>query len=194
MFMETSALDSTNVENAFLEVLTGCPATLDFYSFQFTSSIILFFHFAFYSSTSPSSTASHPAEGGQQTGDARLHQRRHSVQPHHAHRTPGEEPQLLQEFLTANGSSGGVKVLLDWHPVQADGEIPTDKKAMFRFLLLFFYLIFFTLDVWDCVELKALVGGLVLHCYCLTSKPLKTINTSQFERLKPLFCFFLANF
>lgn len=40
MFMETSALDSTNVEAAFIDVLTGCPAPPDFL-FPFSSPLLI---------------------------------------------------------------------------------------------------------------------------------------------------------
>lgn len=101
MFMETSALDSTNVELAFIEVLTGCPAappTPVFLSIH----LLIFKFFALFILSSI--TDSHPEKGGEQRSDARLHQRRHPVQPHHAHRDGREEPQLLQEFLTATAS------------------------------------------------------------------------------------------
>lgn len=68
-------------------------------SFNLTSLIHLLSFF------SPS-VSSDPEEGGQQRGDAWLHQRRNPVQPHRAqHRHWGERTRLLQQLLT-----GGCRV------------------------------------------------------------------------------------
>lgn len=75
MFMETSALDSTNVEAAFNEVLSGrclLPRVLTPPVGSLIHLLVLM-------------TSSHPKEGGQPAGDPRLHQRRDLVQPHRGH-------------------------------------------------------------------------------------------------------------
>lgn len=87
--METSALDSTNVEAAFNEVLSG-RCLLPRAPPPGGSLIYLLILM----------TSSHPKEGGQPAGDPRLHQRRHLVQPHWSQWHPGEEGGLLQELLT----------------------------------------------------------------------------------------------
>lgn len=91
MFMETSALDSTNVEAAFNEVLTGdCRNVLSHPQFRWD----LWFTYWFVPRVS-----SHSREGGQQTGDPRLHQCCDPVQHNRAQWGRGEEQNLLQELL-----------------------------------------------------------------------------------------------
>lgn len=91
MFMETSALDSTNVEAAFNDVLSGSSVSTPKHLHLLVSSL---------TDLLTLTTSSHPNQGGQQAGDPRLHQRRDPVQPHRSHRRPGEEGGLLQELLT----------------------------------------------------------------------------------------------
>lgn len=93
MFMETSALDSTNVEAAFSEVLTGSSVNVSKHP-QLIWGLWITYWFVLIIS-------SDPKEGGQQRGDPWLHQCCNPVQSHRTHqRHRGEGQELLQELLT----------------------------------------------------------------------------------------------